>query len=283
MELQWTWKQSGKVIPEKDTLHIKLFTFSSSGNTLYLSRGLAEGLASFAHVSLFKMEETESPVIEENEVLCLCFPVFAWHLPLTVSRFIDNLPQCNQSMPVLLFITFGGIKGNVLFWAKKRLARKGYNVIWHRGMRCEDNHPVLRRSWTESFIIHGVPSEKDRNNVIAMAEDAFNHIGKPQKQSICFNPFYLILEPLWLLYHLTRGFWMRKYVIKDKCTRCGLCVTYCPAKVIKWGNDGYPEAPPLCDDCYRCVNICPVDAFQARGTRHGRRYRRMIGEVKENK
>ncbi len=70
-----------------------------------------------------------------------------------------------------------------------------------------------------------------------------------------------------------------RYVDAEKCTGCGLCATYCPAKAIDRFNKGlterpaiyieYPQAVPLtyvidrerCLGCGLCANICLANAI----------------------
>ena len=49
------------------------------------------------------------------------------------------------------------------------------------------------------------------------------------------------------------------YVKKNWCERCGICIEFCPKKIIKMGEDGYPEINELdkCVECKLCVVLCP--------------------------
>ena len=43
------------------------------------------------------------------------------------------------------------------------------------------------------------------------------------------------------------------------CKACGICVAFCPAKVLDRGEDGYPEVvdPEACIGCGWCEIHCP--------------------------
>lgn len=47
---------------------------------------------------------------------------------------------------------------------------------------------------------------------------------------------------------------------KDKCLKCGLCVTKCPMHSITQGEDGYVVVDDACVRCGQCVPSCPGKA-----------------------
>ncbi len=47
---------------------------------------------------------------------------------------------------------------------------------------------------------------------------------------------------------------------KDKCLKCGLCVTKCPMHSITQGEDGYVTVDNACVRCGQCVPACPGKA-----------------------
>lgn len=54
---------------------------------------------------------------------------------------------------------------------------------------------------------------------------------------------------------------------KDKCTKCGLCVTNCDCGVLAKDETGYPmtKAEEYCLSCQHCLASCPTGAFNAFG------------------
>ena len=58
-------------------------------------------------------------------------------------------------------------------------------------------------------------------------------------------------------------------VIADKCTKCGLCVADCPARIIAMADDGYPaitrDKEAACYKCQHCLAICPTAAVSILG------------------
>jgi nitroreductase/NAD-dependent dihydropyrimidine dehydrogenase PreA subunit len=51
---------------------------------------------------------------------------------------------------------------------------------------------------------------------------------------------------------------------EQRCTRCGLCVSDCPARIITMADGGFPAIAPereaACYKCQHCLAICPTAA-----------------------
>ena len=58
-------------------------------------------------------------------------------------------------------------------------------------------------------------------------------------------------------------------VNKDRCTRCGLCVSDCPSRIIEQDGDRRPfvsaENEEDCLQCQHCLAICPTAAISVFG------------------
>lgn len=59
------------------------------------------------------------------------------------------------------------------------------------------------------------------------------------------------------------GSWsiFRPVVDKEKCTKCGTCVIYCPEAAITMMDDGIEIDYNFCKGCGICANECPVVAL----------------------
>lgn len=47
----------------------------------------------------------------------------------------------------------------------------------------------------------------------------------------------------------------------DTCTKCGLCIIYCPEACIEMKDDGPATDYNYCKGCGICANECPVSAI----------------------
>lgn len=74
-------------------------------------------------------------------------------------------------------------------------------------------------------------------------------------------------------------------LIKEKCTKCGLCVKTCRENAIfqprdKEGNPGYPVfLRDLCSGCGACWIVCPFNAIKPKKEEIGKIYLNKIGNL----
>ncbi len=61
-----------------------------------------------------------------------------------------------------------------------------------------------------------------------------------------------------------------------RCTRCGECVRFCPAKAVTPDEKAVAFDHDRCIRCYCCVEICPHGALKAVETRPGKLLRRFL-------
>lgn len=50
-------------------------------------------------------------------------------------------------------------------------------------------------------------------------------------------------------------------VSDEKCRKCGLCISYCPIKIIKKNESGQAQKCDLCGGEPLCVKACPTGAL----------------------
>ena len=69
-----------------------------------------------------------------------------------------------------------------------------------------------------------------------------------------------------LTWRLAAWWGARTHVDQETCTRCGLCARFCPTGNIRM--EGYPRFLGRCQDCLRCLGLCPVHALRVFGLRY---------------
>ena len=60
----------------------------------------------------------------------------------------------------------------------------------------------------------------------------------------------------------------KAYIVRDKCSLCGLCYDLCRFNAIKI-NDGYEIDETRCEGCGFCFNACPEKAIEMREVKTG--------------
>lgn len=265
---------------------ILLCVFSSSGNTQFLTEGLQEGLSTLGYnVRVHTIENTERfPQPDEYDILGIATPVFAFREPIIVKQFLKRLPQPTIPTPAFLFISYGGIIGNMVPIFLTRLRKKNFLPVWKGGVRSEDNYPVMRRKWTMPFIHEGHPTEDDYQKVIhTIAKRIHSAIRESRSSHLIYNPLALLLDLGGAIYQKLTPYFIRHKINRDKCTQCAICVKYCPTHALTYDNKNYPQ--PIkgrCIGCYRCVNICPEKAFHTTLSKRGLVYNKRINKIMKN-
>ncbi len=73
------------------------------------------------------------------------------------------------------------------------------------------------------------------------------------------------------LYIIKTGDWrfQKPVVLKEKCTRCGICLIFCPTNSIKAGEASYEADLNTCKGCGICANECYAGAITMEVERKG--------------
>ncbi|MBN1933496.1 MAG: 4Fe-4S binding protein [Anaerolineae bacterium] len=57
--------------------------------------------------------------------------------------------------------------------------------------------------------------------------------------------------------------WTLPTIQLERCTRCGLCVQYCPTRAVEMVSQAPTIVRPLdCSYCGQCEDVCPVGAIE---------------------
>ena len=69
---------------------------------------------------------------------------------------------------------------------------------------------------------------------------------------------------------IPRGTMNKVDVYKGWCKKCGICIAFCPRKVLSAGEDGFPVAtsPEACTGCRWCELRCPDFAIVVHKDEH---------------
>lgn len=65
------------------------------------------------------------------------------------------------------------------------------------------------------------------------------------------------------LYVVSTGDWrfQKPVVSREKCTRCGICVIFCPTNSFRGTENGYDANLETCKGCGICANECHAGAI----------------------
>jgi ferredoxin len=238
---------------------IEFCYFSGTGNTaLAAARMAAVFQAHGLEVRLHPIEDTDPASLPSSRILGIACPAAAFTTYPLVWRFLRNL-RPGGGRGAFLLVTMGGMTMGLVGPVKRLLGRKGYAPLG-----------ACRLVMPNNFLLKVCDPVKDR----ALIEKA---LGKADRfaQALFDGRGRWTLIPGWpdliaALIANDRPFAsMRKKLVltvdRQKCTRCGLCISQCPVSNIRMA-DG-PAFADRCELCMRCHAVCPVNAIHVAGRR----------------
>jgi flavodoxin/Pyruvate/2-oxoacid:ferredoxin oxidoreductase delta subunit len=238
--------------------------FSSTGNTERAAKLLAEQFkaAGFQPVLINILKNTELKGEPDKEVFL--YPTFSWSAPAIVKRYISALPEKTGTKAAVVAVFGGdgshdGNAGQGVSQVARMLRRKGYDVFLTGGMGyptnwiqfsnppAQDSCATMREKTDrrlKSFGIKFLNEEKDfyRASVIGYILSTF------------MAAFFGLMG---------RRMMGKMFTADDSCTQCRLCEKACPVHTITMtGRGGKPNWGSNCENCNRCMNICPPRSIQ---------------------
>lgn len=233
---------------------MRIFYYTGTGNSLWVSKKLADKLGSAELVSIPGLE----PGVKAagSETFGLVFPVYIWGVPAPVLRFVDTLRPTGACYVFGVAVN-GGQVSNTLVQLGKALSYKGLDLSAGFGVKMPSN-----------YIPWGGPGPQERQRLLfEAAEEKISDI------ALCIREKrHLPVEkgPLWqriiftLIYKLTFDqvpSMDAKFWVDEKCNGCGICFKVCPAANITL-RGGKPAWNHACHQCFACLQWCPQEAVQ---------------------
>ena len=221
----------------------KVFYFSSTGNSLYAAKRIAEELeGELCYILNYGGEEVEA------ERVVIVTPEYALGLPVPT---VDFMRKLKTKAPVYMVLTYGG--------AVMGADRAAYDEAKAAGL---DIRAVHMLKMVESFTVFFTVPKGYIKRTMKKAPDKLDFIiirirdGEafmPKKQKGGRRDSDKMREG-----------WRQmgeKLHVTDACVRCGKCVSLCPAKNIELTEDGI-AFKNACVACLGCYHRCPQRAIR---------------------
>ena len=249
-------------------MDIGIVYFSGTGNTEILAEEIHDSMEAQEHrTRLMEIEEILQGQISfhpaDHQIIGIGFPVHVMNPPGIVLNFIRSMPDSGFGQPIFLFATAGAIaEGNqqALGEAAVLLKAKGYRILdarywflssnWHaeyQEERVRQAFPGIVREvkeWTRELLRLEEELENGEESLAAPK------LPEPGSASAMGKPLLKLLPV-----------WGRFFRAGSRCTKCGLCVSRCPAKNIKMNAAGQLSFGRSCTFCLRCAYACPNRAI----------------------
>lgn len=238
-----------------------IYTFTGTGNSLWLARQLAAELGEDVEVAPLLGAAADGP---PRRWVGLVYPVYVFTAPRAVSAALARLPLAPDAY-VFAVANPADMAGAAVRQVEVVLARRGQRLAAGYVVRMPSNYTPF--GGAESAEKQEKKFSAARANVARIAADVrARRVGVGNRG----------VPPLtWL-----RGVWQwllgracvwseRRFVAEPACTGCGLCVRLCPvANIVMEGKR--PRWQGHCEQCYACLQFCPVEAIQCGKATRGR-------------
>ena len=231
-----------------------IFCFSSTGNSLYVAKGIAETIGGD-----IKPMRGDS-VVCEDEVIGFVFPVYFWGLPRLMERFIKSLTIENKEAYIFSVATYGGMAHGIHGLLERLLKPKGVKLSYGKNLKSVENYtPGYKVNDSEAL------RRKVDENLRKIADEI-----KSRKSNKIYAPSFIN--------KLSYRFYPdensdRFFSVAPTCTGCAICQKVCPANniVLDAGKPGFGHK---CENCLACLHNCPECAIDWKGKTKGKpRYR----------
>lgn len=245
-----------------------LFYFTGTGNSLAITRKIAEGLTDVTIVPMLK-GDAHALIGKETEKIGLIYPIHINAVPRVVVKFIEGL-EFRSGIYVFAVATHGGAPGTAGLYLNKVLKQQQIPLDAYFEIEMINNtpkgiapKPLMVMDWElnitsekiEAMLIRVNSSMKDIVNKITNSEKTtFLNMTSGRKKMT-----YWLMKPLW---SISEKFQPKlTFVLDACCIGCGLCESICTTRRIKM-TEGKPKwINENCNFCYACFNYCPVQAI----------------------
>lgn len=221
-----------------------IYCFSSTGNSLYTSKKIAQKIGAEIKSMLIRNEKCD------DDVIGFVFPCYCWGLPNSVEKFLNELEITNKNAYIFTVVTYGGTIAGIMGLVENIMKIKGLHVTYGRKIKCVENYNI-------SFKVNNTPEmqQKSEKKYKFMCRRNFKaHMKKNFAISTPLNPFIKSLYPL-----SNPEKCSSKLTVSEDCTGCGICEKICPQGNITL-KDGKITFNGHCEHCLGCIHSCPKQA-----------------------
>lgn len=249
-----------------------IFYFTSTGNCLAVAKKILSSETSGKLISIPQI--IDLPKLEyEDDVIGIIFPIYVWGMPKIVKKFCETAAL--KADYIFAIGTYGNLPGACMFNMQKMAVRNGYKIDYAESLLMVDNYLP---SFDIDKEIENLPQKNPDRNLSRIISDISARRTLEAKASLAWRATTAIVQTG--SGQILNGSGAQKYIVKDNCTKCGICAKVCPTKNIKVTDK--VEFADKCEACLGCVHLCPQNALHLRNEKSAVRWRNpevSLGEI----
>ncbi|WP_432666673.1 EFR1 family ferrodoxin [Wukongibacter baidiensis] len=244
---------------------MKIFYFTSTGNSLYVAKKLGGELYSIPKVL------KEKNLSFEDEKIGIVFPCYFAGTPRIVKEFLKKV-ELNSDY-IFAIMTYGSSGAAGISHFQKTAEKEGIEISYGSELLMIDNYLPF-------FDIAKQLEKEESKNIDEHLESLIKDINMSKKFILKKNVLEKTLTTTaQFIYSKKTGKNDKKFLVEDSCTSCKICEKVCPVNNISVNTK--PEFNHNCDECLACVNLCPTKAIKIKRERGTARFKNIHVDLKE--
>jgi len=238
-----------------------IYYFTSTGNSLEVSRKLAEGIGQSEIISISK-EIDKDKIASSSDIIGIITPVYAMGAPRMVTDFLRKL-NLTKDQYVFTIATSNGMVSSIHKQLNKVLNEKGISINagfsvkeqYHKYPNHDSRQVDFNISLTRKKASKMQSFDTRKDEIIDIIRNKKSH--KYESSSFIFNMMGSLIHYKAIETFKTDD---KSFKVNDKCSNCGICSKVCPRDNIEFINDK-PKWKNDCELCYGCYQWCPSGAI----------------------
>ena len=221
---------------------IGILYFSSTGNSLYISKKIKEKIGGqIVYIPNYNGNGSEF------EKLIVVTPIYSFGMPRHV---FDLLPRLDHSKELIIVQNFGGMIGGADYFVYNYAMQNGLNIKSIYTIKMPENFTLTFTM--PKFLLNSVIKGADKRIDRVITKIMSGAVAIPRKKRTKEST-YLKNKDNW---HVIG----KRFSVTGDCVKCGKCVSICPAQNISFSEDKIVFAD-RCVACLGCYHRCPKKAI----------------------
>lgn len=220
--------------------NIQLYYFSPTGGTKAYGEFFCKGISKNVNTTNLGLQNSVSN--SECELTVFALPVFGGRIPAIAAEKISAL-NGNGRKAVTLVVYGTRAYEDALLELNNTVKTSHFNIIASGAVVAQ--HSIV------PAVGHGRPDKEDMDSITAFAKKVLEKLENNDEAPVTVPGNFPYKDSMNL---------PAAPICLSECTKCGKCISICPANAIHLDEDGIKTDVDSCILCMTCTSACPIKA-----------------------